>query len=183
MGKCAFPIDKRAWSPSVIPGPIVLISTVDADGVANVAPKSWVQMVAFEPPTLMFSGTKGNATEENILATDGFAVNIVDEQLLPSVVGCLAWRGVERIERSGWRLEPARRIRAPLVAQAPAQLECSLVKTVSVGSGFVVFGRIIAARIDEAIGGAAGDERYDLLRQACFLEDGVYGIIRVTRRV
>jgi len=49
--KVPYAIDKREWHPSLIPGPIALISTVDAGGTPNIAPKSWLQMVAFEPPT------------------------------------------------------------------------------------------------------------------------------------
>jgi hypothetical protein len=43
--------DKRGWHPSPIMGQIVLVTTLNADGVSNVAPKSWISMVAFEPPT------------------------------------------------------------------------------------------------------------------------------------
>lgn len=67
MEKVSYPIDKRKWSPSLIPGPIALISTYDSQGDPNVAPKSWLQMVSFEPPTLVFSGTRGNATERSVL--------------------------------------------------------------------------------------------------------------------
>ena len=182
MPKLPFPTDKRHWSPSLIPGPIVLISTVNTEGEPNVAPKSWVQMVAFEPPMLMFSGTRGNPTENNIEATGCFAVNIVNEAVLDSALNCLAWRGRERIERSGWTLVPATTIAAPLVGGCPAHLECELDRTLEVGSGFVVFGRIVAASIDEEI--MKGDERdrYRRLASICFLEDGVYAPIRDTIR-
>jgi len=177
MYKCDFPIDKRQWCPSLIPGPIVLVSTVSPDGVPNVAPKSWVQMVAFEPPTLMFAGTKGNTTERNIEATNCFALNIVDESMLEDVLGCLRWSGVERIEKCAWQLVPAGMIAAPLVADCPAHLECELAGTYSIGSGFVVFGQIVRAQIDQRIAEAPVDDRYRLLRQMCFLEDGVYAAV------
>jgi len=177
MHKCDFPIDKRSWNPSLIPGPIVLISTVSAAGVPNVAPKSWVQMVAFEPPALMFSGTEGNPTENNIEATKSFGINIVDETMLAGVLACLRYRGPERIEKSGWTLEPARKIAAPLVADCSAHLECALAGTHSIGSGLVVFGRIVHARIDRCIAEAHADDKYRLLRQVCFLEDGKYAVL------
>ena len=180
MSKRSFPIDKRCWSPSLIPGPIVLVSTVNASGEPNVAPKSWVQMVAFDPPTLMFSGTHGNPTERNIEAIGCFAINIVDEPMLEGVLGCLRWHGAQRIEKSGWRLEPARTIAAPLVANCPAHLECTLERTTAIGSGFVVFGRIVAASIDQRIADADSDKKYETLRQVCFLEEGVYAVVRET---
>jgi len=178
MSKQDFSIDKHAWSPSLIPGPIVLVSTVDADGIPNVAPKSWVQMVAFDPPTLMFSGTKGNPTENNIEATACFGINVVSEAMLPSVVECLRWRGPERIKKAGWTMESARKISSPLVEDSPAHIECTLDRTLEMGSGFIVFGRIVAASIDGHIADAPIEERYRLLEQTCFLEDGIYTVIR-----
>ena len=176
------PTDKRLWSPSLIPGPIMLVSTVDDEGRPNVAPKSWVQMVAFDPPTLMFAGSNGQPTEDNALRTGCFALNVVDETLLPSVLRCLQWRGEERIERSGWSLVDASRIRAPVLDGAPAHLECELRGSREIGSGLVVFGEIVAATVDERILEAEEGERYQRLAQALFLEDGVYSIVQRMRR-
>ncbi|MDP6713459.1 MAG: flavin reductase, partial [SAR202 cluster bacterium] len=100
MKKIDYPIDKNGWHPSLIPGPIVLISTQDSAKEPNVAPKSWLQMVSFDPPILMFSGTRRNTTEQNILETGCFGVNFVDSSMAPAVYGCLEWFGRERIERS-----------------------------------------------------------------------------------
>ncbi len=87
--KVPFPLDKRHWQPSLVPGPVVLISTVNGVGEPNIAPKSWLQMVSFEPPMLMFSGTKGNTTELNILETGCFGVNFVDSSMVPMVDRCI----------------------------------------------------------------------------------------------
>ena len=65
MNKVNYPIDKRQWSPSLMPGPIAIISTCNKESGYNIAPKSWLQMVSFEPPILMFSGSKDNTTEKN----------------------------------------------------------------------------------------------------------------------
>jgi len=81
MKKVSFPVDKQKWHPSLIPGAIVLISSYNSEKELNIAPKSWIQMVSFEPSILMFSGTKGNITENNILETKCFGVNIVDSSL------------------------------------------------------------------------------------------------------
>jgi hypothetical protein len=45
---------------------VVLVTTLGEDGVANVAPKSWVSMAAFGPqPVLMFGCTLEHATARN----------------------------------------------------------------------------------------------------------------------
>ena len=177
MKKVDYPIDKRRWCPSLIPGPIVLISTYNATKDPNIAPKSWVQMVSFEPPMLMFSGTKGNTTENNILRTGCFGVNIVDFSMASEVYGCLKWFGRERIEKTGLTIFDALQINAPLVNECKAHLECKLYKTTEVGSGFVVFGEIVGASIWDQVVAAERDKRYELLDQIVFLEDNLYSRI------
>lgn len=177
MRKVSCPIDKRAWHPSLLPGPIALVSTVGEDGAANVAPKSWLQMVSFDPPILMFAGSREGQTEANAVASGCFAVNLVDGALAERASECVRWHGAERIERSGFRLAAASAIRAPLVDDAPAHLECRLHGTNEVGSGFVVFGEIIAASMrDDLVTGEPRD-RYARLDQALFLEDGLIATI------
>ena len=181
MKKIPYPIDKQKWSPSLIPGPIVLISTVNKARKPNVAPKSWLQMVSFKPPILMFSGTKGNTTENNIIDTGCFGVNLVDSSMTETAFGCLRWHGRERIEKCGFELVPASKIKAPLVANCRAHLECRLTDTKEVGSGFVIFGEIVASSIWDEIMKAEPDKRYALLDQVMFLEDGVWGRVEIQK--
>jgi len=178
MKKVEYLIDKLEWSPSLIPGPIVLISTNNNAGEPNAAPKSWLSMVSFEPPILMFSGSRGNTTESNILQTGCFAVNFVDSSMAATVFGCLKWHGRERIEKCGFALAPALVIDAPLVDNCRAHLECKLIETKEMGSGFVIFGQIVAASIWDEILKAPADRRYELLDQIVFLEDRIWGTVK-----
>jgi flavin reductase (DIM6/NTAB) family NADH-FMN oxidoreductase RutF len=161
-----------------VPGPIALISTVDKSGRPNVAPKSWLQMVSFEPPILMFAGSKGNTTENNITETKCFAVNFVDSSMAEAVFGCLPWHGRQRIEKCGFELVPASEIDAPLVDNCRAHLECRLIDTKEIGSGLIIFGEIVAASIWDEIIKADPARRYEMLDQIVFLEDGVWGRIK-----
>jgi flavin reductase (DIM6/NTAB) family NADH-FMN oxidoreductase RutF len=183
MKKVDYPIDKNQWQPSLIPGAIVLISTHDSREQPNVAPKSWLQMVSFEPPMLMFSGSKRGTTERNIIETGCFGVNIVDSSMASRVYGCVQWSGQERIDRSGFIITDASKINAPLVGDCRAHLECELHSTKEVGSGFVAFGEILAASIWEEILAALPDKRYELLDQIIFLEKGVFSKVGSGLRV
>ncbi|MEW6456254.1 MAG: flavin reductase family protein [Acidobacteriota bacterium] len=124
MKKVDYPIDKKKWHPSLIPGPVVLISTYNSKKEPNIAPKSWLQMVSFEPPILMFSGTKGNTTERNIIEHNCFAVNFVDSSMASEVFESIKWHGKERIERTGFKIIEAKKIYAPLVDDCRIQPFC-----------------------------------------------------------
>lgn len=177
MKKISFPTDKRDWHPSLIPGPIALISTINENGSPHAAPKSWIQMVSFEPPVLMFSGTKNNRTEKNILRSKSFGVNFVDSKMTGKVFECIKWYGDERIKNLNISFFKSEIIDSPLIDECKACLACKLSGTKAMGSGFVVFGEIVDAFISEKVAHAHGEEKYKTLDQALYLEDGMYGII------
>lgn len=174
MKKISFPIDKRAWHPSLIPGVTVLISTYDEQGNPNIAPKSWVQMVSFEPSILMFSGTKNNTTEQNILTQKCFAINLVHSDILTKSYQSIQWYGKERIEKTGFTIEKSAFIDAPLLSECKANISCSLLDTQEVGSGFVIFGKIEAISIWDKILAAGSHEKYDLLDLVTYLEEDMF---------
>lgn len=183
MKKVEFPTDKRRWHPGLIPGPIVLISTVSEEGEPNFAPKSWLQMVSFEPPILMFSGQSGNTTEKNIEATKCFVVNFASSCQAEKIYGCIKWFGRERLERCGFTLSKANKIKAPLVNECRAHLECELHDAMNVGSGLVVFGKIVAASVWDEILNQEPDIAYKNLDQILYLENNLYSIIDRVHRV
>ncbi|MFX0097452.1 MAG: flavin reductase family protein [Candidatus Hodarchaeota archaeon] len=177
MRRVSYPVNKKEWHPSLIPGPIVLISTYNARKEPNIAPISWLQMASFEPPILMFSTSKENTTAKNIIETSCFAVNLVDASIASKAFRCVSWYGHERIERTRFTMIEASRIYAPLVDECKANLECRLASTKEIGSGFVVFGEIIIASIWERILQVEYKKRYELLDQIVFLEDGMFSRI------
>ena len=174
MKKAELPVDKNKWHPSLIPGLITLISTISADGKPNIAPKSWLQMVSMEPSILMFSGSKGNTTENNIIQTKSFVVNIVSSDMAVKVFDCLQWFGSERIKKCSLTLGSSQKVSAPLINECKAHIECSLHSTLEIGSGLIVFGNIEAVFVDENIASSDDNRKYELLDQVLFLEDRKY---------
>ena len=70
--------------------PIAWVSTVDAEGVPNLAPFSYFMAITHDPPTIAFSaspraeyaGAKGKKdTLRNVEVTREFVVNLVDDAL------------------------------------------------------------------------------------------------------
>ena len=49
----------RVLTGVVVPRPIAFVSTVSADGVVNLAPYSFFNAVASDPPTIVFSSSAG----------------------------------------------------------------------------------------------------------------------------
>lgn len=66
---------------TIIPRPIGWISTIDENGVNNLAPFSYFNMVSSYPPCVMFStrrdDNKNKDTLNNVLSNNEFVVNLV----------------------------------------------------------------------------------------------------------
>lgn len=181
--KVALQPDKKTWHPSLLPGQIVLVSTVDAAGRPNVAPKSWVTMAAFGGPIVAFGCTEEHVTLRNAEATGEFVINLVNEALAERMWELIDFHGEERLRRSGLTLVPASRVAPPLVDECPAHLECVLDDVKRYGAEAFLFGRIVAASIEESCLAGTPAEQYFRLRPVFFLERGRYGSIDTAKQV
>lgn len=160
-------LPRNPFNALITPRPIGWTSTVDADGRPNLAPFSFFQGAAYEPPivSLAFTGAKLGAhqgerkdTLANIRSTKEFAVNIVPSALTDAMNASAANLGIEvnEFEAAGVTAAPCRQIAAPRVAECPATLECRLIQIVELpnngpGENTTVFGEVVGVHIDEAI--------------------------------
>jgi flavin reductase (DIM6/NTAB) family NADH-FMN oxidoreductase RutF/uncharacterized protein YciI len=185
MGREKVPLDldKHEWHPSVLPGQIVVVSTVNEHGEPNLAPKSWIMMAAFAGPVIALGCNVGHTTYRNILATGEFVVNIPGEPLAERIFALLRYHGMERTLRSGFTLGPAERVRPPIVQECRAHLECELESVKGYGEEVVIFGKVLAARMDAECRSGEKPEQYFTLRPIFFLEDETYGSIDTAKMV
>ncbi len=123
----------------VVPRPIGWVSTVDGEGRANLAPYSFFNGCGDHPPLVMFAQTGRKTKDEgekdsiaNIRATGEFACSVVSQALKEAMNASTASfpAGVDEFEKAGLTKGEGREIRVPHVAEAPAVLECRVVKVV-----------------------------------------------------
>jgi flavin reductase (DIM6/NTAB) family NADH-FMN oxidoreductase RutF/uncharacterized protein YciI len=183
MRKVPLALDKGSWHPSVIRGQIVVVSTVNAHAEPNLAPKSWITMAAFSRPIIAFGCNTAHATYQNIVATGAFVINIPAEPLAEQIWLLIRFHGAERLWQSGFTLQPAQKVKPPLIVECRAHLECELESVKHYIDEVVIFGTIVTASIDAdcQIGDLA--DQYFALRPIFFLEDNTYGSIDTAKRV
>lgn len=145
----------------VIPRPIAWISTVSRSGRVNLAPFSYFNALATDPPIVMFA-TGGRAAKDsaiNARDTGEFVVNIVPEHLFAEMVSTSDEVGpqVDEAEMAGVDLRPSRVVHPPSVAASPINLECSVIEQFDLPSdengqpNKVTIGRVIGIHIDDAV--------------------------------
>ena len=179
--KVRFSPDKRTWRPSPLLGQIVLVTSVNEDGSSNVAPKSWVSMMAMEPPLLALGCNRNHWTARNILRTGEFVVNVPGAELANAAWRSHALPHPRTVEDAGLTPVPAIEVTPPLIEECKAHLECVLVDDIAFGEEVVILARIVGVSVDRA----AADARdpYAYLRLPVFLENGTFGVIEEAHRV
>ncbi len=160
----------------VVPRPIALASTVDAEGRTNLAPFSFFNAVSANPPLIVFSPALAGRTGAkkdtlcNIEEVGQFVVATVTEEIADRVNACAAAlpRGESEFAHSGLTPVPAIRVAASLVAESPVNMECELVEIHRYGSeggaGNLIVGRIVLLHLDPAVLDEEGRVLSDRLR-------------------
>lgn len=156
------------WMISTIaPRPIAWVSSINAEGVTNLAPFSFFQGVTANPPTLLFSVVNDRHGEKkdtirNIEAVPEFVVNVVSYQLREEMnrSSALLPYGESEFGIAGVTAAPSELVNPPRVAEAPVHFECKLQQIVRVGegplAGNVVFGTILLIHVNENVLDADG---------------------------
>ena len=149
----------------VVPRPIGWISTLDRNGVANLAPYSQFQNITFDPPIVMFAanqntGTRRKDSVTNAEQTGCFVWNMATYALREAVnISAREFPAdVDEFAKCGLTKAASRLIAPPRVAESPIQFECVYMQTVrlpgggAMGTVDVVFGRVVAIHIaDDAL--------------------------------
>ncbi len=142
----------------IVPRPIAWVSSLSADGVGNVAPYSFFNMMGASPPLLVL-GTMRLAdgrlkdTAANILATREFVVHLVGEPLLAAMnATCIdAPPEVDEAALAGLAMRASRMVAPPTIADAPVAYECRLFDFLDAPPETVILiGEVVAMEIADA---------------------------------
>jgi flavin reductase (DIM6/NTAB) family NADH-FMN oxidoreductase RutF len=147
---------------SIIPRPIGWISTIDSNGINNLAPFSYFNAVGEDPPHVMFSTVRGNNTNKdtlnNILTTNQFVVNMVTEELVEQMnaTSQAVPPEVDEFELVGLTPIPSTKVKAMRVKESLVNFECELVHHYFLedhkqGGACVMIGRIVMMHFDENV--------------------------------
>ena len=146
----------------VFPRPIGWISSINKNGVANLAPYSYFNAVADEPPQVMFcsngSSTYGKYKDSlsNILTTKEFVVNFATSTSRNQMNTSSREFKPDEDEfiLSNLKKKKSRLVKPQSVKNSPVNLECKLVKTIKLKSNSkkistMIIGEVIGIYINE----------------------------------
>lgn len=149
----------------VSPRPIAWVSTIDINGVANIAPYSFFNAVSERPPMVIFAPNgprpSGGAKDTlvNIEQTNEFVINLCGWELREqmNISSAHVASEIDEFELTGLTPADCMHINAPRIAEAPASLECRFHSRIRLPStnpkaeNNVVIGEVVGIHIADEI--------------------------------
>lgn len=137
----------------VVPRPIGWVATTSPDGVDNLAPHSFFQIVSTNPPIVMISSMGEKDTVRNARATGEFVVCGTPVSLMEqvNVTGIDFPSGVSEFDEAGLTRESSHKVNVPRVAESPFALECVVHDIQSIGNGVALFGEVVLIAVSEDV--------------------------------
>lgn len=156
---------------TVVPRPIALVTTSDAQGTLNAAPFSFFNIMGHDPPVLVL-GIERRApgelkdTVHNLRHSGEFVVNLVNEEIAVQMNICAIDYppDVDELHEAGLTAAPSQMISVPRIGEAPASLECRVREIITIGDDrSLVIGNILALHL--------ADQFYDAMRRYVLTEE------------
>lgn len=190
-------LPRDPYKAVLTPRPIAWVSTLTGEGRANLAPFSYFNGVADDPPIIMIAphGAKVGRDERkdtlaNILKTGEFVVNFVSWELREAmnVTSGPYPATVDEFEKAGLEKRRSEIVAPPRVAAAPAAVECRFLNRTELPSNDpdydngAVFGQVVGVHISDDI---LTDGRVDmtLFQPIARLGYADYAVVKETFRM
>ena len=172
------PITKQVWKPGTMlfPVPVVMVSSVDANGHPNICTVAWAGTVCSEPPMLSISLRKATHTHGLIMASREFVANIPSIRLVRATdyCGVVSGRDINKFEKLGLTPAPASMVRPPLVLECPVNIECSVRQVLELGLHTMFVAEVMAVQVSEHLVTPSGRLAIEKEGLAAYAHGGYY---------
>ena len=169
----------------VAPRPIGWISTLDKNGVPNLAPYSFFNGVCDRPPIVMFASGGMKDSAQHASDTKEFTVNFVSNLLKDKMNTSSAnWpRGQNEFIESGLDMAKGKTVSCPRVAASPASLECKLLQIIQLNAldgtpapYSMILGQVTGVHIADDM---LSDGRFDLVKADPIMRAGYHDYVEM----
>ena len=151
--KNPFSIDP--YKSLIFPRPIGWISSIDKKGIVNLAPYSYFNAIADDPPQIMFvAGASDRSSQKkdtltNIMATKEFVVNFATSATRNQMN--LSSKDIHKDDDefvlTKLKKRKSRLVKVPSVADSPVNLECKLLKSIKLKSSSRKFSTMVMGEV------------------------------------
>jgi flavin reductase (DIM6/NTAB) family NADH-FMN oxidoreductase RutF len=150
MAKKSFPLSKVYGL--LEPGPVVMVSTASR-GRSNIMTMSWYTMMEFEPPLVGCIISNRGYSFGLLKTTKECVINIPTIEIAEKVVGCgnVSGAKTDKLKKFSLTPKPASQVKAPLIEECYANLECRVADTKMVAEYCFFVLEVVKAWIDPGV--------------------------------
>lgn len=148
---------------SVAPRPIAFVSTIDENGIANLAPYSFFNAFSSNPPILVFSSNRkvsDNSTKDtlhNVRTTGEAVINMVSFPIVRqmSLASVEFPSDVSEFAKTGLTPVSSDTVSPPSVMESPVNMECKVKDIITLGehggAGHLIICEVLLIKIAEDV--------------------------------
>ena len=160
----------------VYPTPAALITSVSADGHPNIITLGEAFNIGLANPAIVgIAIRKERYSHALISESREFVVNLPSIDIIEATDWCGTHGGmadgkrVDKFAATGLTPVPASKVRPPLIAECPVNIECILIAVHEVGDHDLFLGEVTATHADESVLNEAGRLDPDKVRGFCLM--------------
>ena len=130
-----------------------LITCGDLEGISYIIAVSFCMPVSKEPPLLACAIGKNSCSSELIRNSKEIIVNVPPAELKPQIYYCGFHSGyqVDKFKETGLTAQPARKVKAPVIGECVAYMECKVIQEIETGDKNLLIGEVMEAYADETL--------------------------------
>ena len=148
---------------TVAPRPIAFVSSIDENGINNLAPYSFFNAFSSNPPIVVFSSNRrasNNTTKDtlhNVRTSGECVINAVNYSMVRqmAVASVEFPNDVNEFEKTGLTPVPSDLVKAVRVGESPAQMECRVKEIITLGesggAGHLIICEVLRMHISTAV--------------------------------
>jgi len=165
---------KRSIKPfrPVHPSPAALVTSVSRDGRPNIITLGEVFNVSIASPVILgIAIAKPRYSHELISAAGEYVVNLPTAGMVETVDRCgtVSGREVNKFTEFHLMPVPAEKVRPPLIAECPVNIECRVIGIQEIRDHDLFLGEAVAEHVAEEALDEDGRVRVDKLDPLCYL--------------
>jgi flavin reductase (DIM6/NTAB) family NADH-FMN oxidoreductase RutF len=156
----------------VYPTPAGLITSVDATGKPNIITLGEVFNISISRPVILgIAIRKATYSHGLISQTREYVVNLPTQAISEQVWACgrVSGRTADKFAKTGLTPLPATRVRPPLIAECPINVECRVIGIQEIGDHDLFLGEALVQHVDKAILDEGGNIRVERLNGFAFV--------------
>ena len=145
---------KEIWKPGnmLYPLPAVMVSCGDREGRTNIITVAWTGTVCTNPAMVYISVRPQRYSYDLLRDSGEFVINLTTEKLLRAADWCGVKSGRDTDKWKEMHLTPGRASRldwAPVIEEAPVNIECRVTEVKELGSHHMFLARVEAVQADK----------------------------------